>query len=75
MHKKSLDRTLMESQHVKRTERLLKSSRHYFCHIFLSLLKKISLKKTVLVASQILRLFVDILTPDSNYSLSVKASV
>ena len=37
--------------------------------------KKISSKNSVLVLSEILRLFVNILTPDGNYSLSVKASV
>ena len=30
-------RTLMENQHVKVSERLLKSARQYFCHSFLSL--------------------------------------
>ena len=34
MPKKPLIRTLMDSQHVKRSERLLKSARQYFCHIF-----------------------------------------
>ena len=34
MPKKSRVRTLMDGQHVKRTERLLKSARQYFCYIF-----------------------------------------
>ena len=34
-----------------------------------------SSKTSVLVVSEILRLFVNILTPDDKYSLSVKASV
>ena len=34
MPKKALVRTLMDSEHVKGSERLLKSARQYFCHIF-----------------------------------------
>ena len=75
MPKKPRVRTLMDSQRVKRFERLLKSARQYFCHIFLSLSKKFSSKNSVLVVSEILRLFVNILTPDGKYSLSVKATV
>ena len=75
MPKKPRARTLMDSQHVKGTERQLKSGQQIFCHIFLSLWKKISSKNSVLVVSEILRLFVNILTPDDKYSLSVKASV
>ena len=75
MQKKPSVRTLMESQDVKESEILLKSARKYFCHIFYSLLKEISSKNSVLVVSEMLRLFVNILTPDDKYSLSVKASV
>ena len=75
MPKKIRVRNLMDSQHVNVSERLLKSARQYFCHIFWSLWKKISSKNSVLVVSEILRLFVNILTPDDKYSLSVKASV
>ena len=46
-----------------------------FYHIFLSLWKKISPNNSVLVVCEILRLFVNILTPDDKYFLSVKASV
>ena len=67
-------RTLMDSQHVKKSEALLKSAQQYFCHIFWSLWKHISSKKSVLVVSEILRLFVKILTHDQKYSLSVQAS-
>ena len=67
--------TLMGSQHVKRTKTLPKSARQYFCHIFWSLWKNMSSKNSLLVVSEILRLFVNILTPDEKYSLSVKASV
>ena len=68
-------RTLMDSQLVKRSERLLKSSPQYVCHIFWSLGNKINPTNSVLVVSQILRLFVNVLTPNDKYSLSVKASV
>ena len=75
MQKKPSVRTLMESQDVKESEILLKSARKYFCHIFYSLLKEISSKNSVLVVSEMLRLFVNILTPDDKYCLSVKACV
>ena len=65
----------MISQHAKVSERLLKSARQYFCQILWSLSKKISSENCDLVVSETLRLFVNILTPDDKYSLSVKASV
>ena len=69
-------RTLMESQHVKVSETLLKSGQKYFCHIFWSLWKKkLSSKNSVSVVSIILRLLVNILAPNDKYSLSVKACV
>ena len=68
-------RTLMDSQHIKGSKRLLKSAKHYFCQVSWSFWKEISSKSSVLVVSEILRLFVNILTPDDKYSLSVKASV
>ena len=46
-----------------------------FVIFFLSLWKKINSKNSVLAVSEILRLFVNILTPDDKYCLSVKASV
>ena len=73
--KKPIDRTLRNNQHVKVSETLLKSARQYFCHIFWSLWKKNRPKISVLVVSKILRLFVNILTPDDQHSLSVKGSV
>ena len=75
MPKKPRVRALMDSQQVKGSETLLKSARRYFCHIFLSFWKKISSKNSFLVVPEILRLFVNILTPDDKYSLLVKASV
>ena len=75
MAKKLRLTTLMESQHVKGSENLNKCGRQYFCDLFWSLWKKISSKISVLVVSEILTLFVNILPPDDKYSLSVKASV
>ena len=75
MHKKPPVRTLIDSQHVKRSERLLKSATQYFCHIFSSFSKEIISKKFVLVVYEILTHFNYTLTPDDRYSLSVKASV
>ena len=46
-----------------------------FFVFFSSLWKQISSKNSVLVVSEISRLFLNIFTPDDNYSLSVKASV
>ena len=70
MPKKPRPRTLMHSQHVKRSKTLFKSSRQYFWDIFWSVWKEISSKISVLIVTQILRLFVNILTPDDKYSLS-----
>ena len=74
MLKKPRVRTLMDSQHVKVSEKMLKSTRQYFRYILWSLWKKISSKNSFLEVSEILRLFVNIWTPDDKYSLSVKAS-
>ena len=74
MLKKPRVRTLMDSQHVKVSETMLKSTRQYFRYIVWSLWKKISSKNSFLEVSEILRLFVNIWTPDDKYSLSVKAS-
>ena len=75
MPKKPSVRTLMGSQHVKGSKTLLKSAQQYFCHILWALKKKIIPKNFVLVLSGILTYFVNILTPDEKYSLSLKASV
>ena len=64
----------MDRQDVKVPERLLKSAQQYFCHFCLLLLKKTISKKSYLVVSETLRLFVNILIPDDMCSLSVTAS-
>ena len=68
-------RTLMDSQHVKVPETLLQSEWQYFFRIFWSVGNKMSYEKSFLVVSEILRLFVNMLTPDDKYTLSLKASV
>ena len=75
MPKKLRVRTLMDSQHVKRSQRLLNTARQYFCNIFWSLWKKFISKNTNLVVSEILRLFVNILTNVEKSYFSVKASL
>ena len=75
MPKKPRVRTLMDSQHVKGSQTLLKSAQQNFCHTFRSFMKKINSKNSVLVVSKILRLFLNIFTPGDKYSLSVKAGV
>ena len=75
MPKKPRVKRLTDSQYVKGSERPLKSAGQYLCHIFRSLRQKVSSKNCVLVISKILRLFANILTPDKQYSVSVKASV
>ena len=75
MPKKPRVGTLMDSQHIQGSEKILKSARPHFCHIFWSLWKEISSENSVLVVSEFLRLFVNILLPDGKYCLSVKESV
>ena len=54
---------------------LNKSAGHLFCNLFWSHLNEISSENSVLVVSEILRLFVNILTPGDKCSISVKANV
>ena len=75
MLKKPSIRTLMDSEHVKGSETLLKSARKYFCAIFWSLSKKIRPVNAFLEVSEILRLFFSIVTTDNKYIHPVKASV
>ena len=69
MIKKPCVKTPVDSQHVKLSERLLKSTRQHFCHIFWSLWKEISSKNSILVVSEFLRLFFNIQTPDPMTSI------
>ena len=65
----------MDSEHAKGAKKLHKSLLEYFCHNFWLIWNEIFSKNFVSVVSVILRLFVNILTPYDEYSLSVKASV
>ena len=60
MAKKPRVRKLMDGQLVKESERQVKSARQCFCHSFGSLRQKTGSKGSVLVVSEILRLFVNI---------------
>ena len=75
MPKKTRVTTVMDSQHVKGSKRLLKFARQYFCQSFWSLWKEIRSKNSFLVVPEILRQFVNLLTPNHKYFLSGKASV
>ena len=75
MLRKTCVRLLMDSPHVKSSETQHKFAQQNFWYIFWSFLKEISSKNSFLLVSAILRLFVNIVTPDEKYSLSVKASV
>ena len=75
MRKKLPVRTLIDSQHVKESEILLKSTPQYFRYIYWSLSKKISFKNSFLEVSEMTILFGSILTSENKYILSVKASV
>ena len=70
MPKKRSVETLMDSQQSKASETLLKSAQQYFAHIFWSLWKRMSSKNSFLVVSIILRQFLNIFTPNGQYSLS-----
>ena len=75
MPKKPRVRTQIDSQQVKEAERLLESARQDILSYFFITPKKIRSKNSFLVVSEIFRLFVNILTPDEKYSLSVKENV
>ena len=75
MPKKLCVRTLMNSEYVKVSKKFHKSAPRYFCHIFRSLCTEICSKNFVSVVPEILRLFVNTLTPNDTYSVSVKANV
>ena len=75
MAQKSPARKLMDSQHVKGSETLLKSTRQKLCHILRSIWKNFSSKSSFLVVSQILRLFGNIFAPNNKLFLSVEVSI
>ena len=68
MPKKPYFRTAFGNQPVNGQETLLKSARHYYYPIFPWIWDKLSLKKSSLVRSKILGLFVITLTAEYTYS-------
>ena len=66
---------LLECEHVKVSQTLLKSARQQFYHICSSLSENFSNKKFFLVTSEILRPFLHLLTLDDKYSLGNRENV
>ena len=69
MLKKSRFRVSFDKWHAKRAGKLFKSERQHFYHIYWSLWRKFSWKKSLLMILKILGLFVNPLTADDKYSL------
>ena len=67
--KKSPFRGPFDKKHAKGDRTLLKSERHNLYHIYLSLSRHLSCKKSLLVICKYLRLFLNTLTADHKYSL------
>ena len=59
----------IDKQHDERPQTRLKSKRQHLCHIYWSLWRQLSRKKSFLVLCKKLRLFVNTLTADDKYSL------
>ena len=68
MPEKPYFRTAFSNQPVNQWETLLKSARHYYYPIFPWVWDKLSWKKSALVRSKILELFVNALTAEYKYS-------
>ena len=68
MSKKSRFTRPSDKQHGKRSETLLKYARQHLYHIYWSLWRKFSWKKSVLVICKILEPFFNILIADDKYS-------
>ena len=69
MSKKPRFRTSFDSQLVKECETLLKSEQEHLYHSLSSIWRKLSSKLSLLVISEILRLFVTTLTADGKISI------
>ena len=66
--KRSCLRTPFANERVNGFQTLLKSARHNYYPLFMSIRGKLSCKMSALVWCEILRLFVKILTADDKYS-------
>ena len=69
MSKNSSDKGSFAKQHGKRTQRLLKFAWQHLYHIYLSLWRQLTCKKSLLVICKISRLFANTLSDDGKYSL------
>ena len=69
MSKKSCFRGPLNKWHGKWTETLLKSERQHLYHIYWSLWRQLSYKKSLLMICKMLGLFLNVLTADDKYSL------
>ena len=69
MFKKSRVRGSFDKWHGEQSETLLKSERRHLCHIYWSLGRDLSWKRSPLMICKILGLFVNLLTADEKYSL------
>ena len=67
LSKKCRFRTRFDSQHVKASQMLVKSTWVHFCHVFLSLSGKLIWQMSLLVLSKALVVFVNRLTVDGEY--------
>ena len=72
MSKKSHFRGSFEMLHGKQAETLSKSKRQHLYHIYWSLWRQFSWKKSLLVICKILGLFLNTLTADHKYSLLLR---
>ena len=66
--KKSTFRRSFDKRYGKADQTLLKSERHHISHIYWSLWRQLSKTKCLLVIWELLRLFVNTLTPNGKYS-------
>ena len=69
MFEKSRVRGSFDKWHGEQSEALLKSKRRHLYHIYWSLGRQLSWKKSLLMICKILGLFVNLLTGDEKYSL------
>ena len=69
MFKKSRVRGSFDKWHGEQSEALLKSKRRHLYHIYWSLGRQLSWKKSLLMICKILGLFVNLLTGDEKYSV------
>ena len=69
MSKKSRFSLPFEKQHGKRIPALLKSERQHLYHIYWSMWRPLSCKKSLLVICKIFRIFLNTFNADDNYSL------